>query len=367
MLSSDDAATLRSIGHNFIKLFVTVVFKTYLLAIYSILVVWTGSYLIPKRSRASYCLCAAVFVMFGLALALWMLDIHMVVSEVQMTFLSDSTDPLASLYSTAQSHNIRFAAVEDILYAYMTVIGDGVIIWRVYAFWSYGKERIVVLLPIVMLLGSTATSLMLTYCAVNSGSGIVLGSFQHPPFCRNIQTASYSMTLATTAIATILIAYKTWQHRRMYLDAFGKQSRRTWTQNVMFVLIETGILYMLFFLIQVILSLKSVNASIAKSSVGSFAVTMYQYSTSTIVGSYPTIIIVLVHSKHGVLRAEGESTFMNTSTLLFTRTTRRTEPRSSARPPETTVDLYEMAGAAKRDEPDLKLGPDSSSTVRTLR
>ena len=34
MLSSDDAATLRAIGHNFIRLFVTVVFKTYLLGMF---------------------------------------------------------------------------------------------------------------------------------------------------------------------------------------------------------------------------------------------------------------------------------------------------------------------------------------------
>lgn len=34
MLSSDDAATLRVIGHNFIRLFVTVVFKTYLLGMF---------------------------------------------------------------------------------------------------------------------------------------------------------------------------------------------------------------------------------------------------------------------------------------------------------------------------------------------
>ncbi|KAI0691360.1 hypothetical protein C8T65DRAFT_745483 [Cerioporus squamosus] len=305
--------------------------------------------------------------MFGLALALWMIDIHMVVSEVQMTLLSDSTDSLASLYAAAKSHNLRFAAVENILYAYMTVIGDGVIIWRVYAFWSYGKEKLFVLLPIVSLVGSITTSLMLTYCAVHSGDGIVLGSFQNPPFCRNIQTASYAMSLATTTVATALIAYKTWQHRRMYIDAFGKQSRRTRTQNVMFMLIETGILYMLFFLVQVVLSTKSLNESISKSPVGSFAVTMYQYSTSTIVGSYPTVIVVLVNSKHSVLKPDGETTFMNSSTLLFNHTTRRTDQLASARPPETSIDLYEMAGADKGEEPDLKTGPDSSSTVRTLR
>jgi hypothetical protein len=51
---------------------------------------------------------------------------------------------------------------------------------------------------------------MLTYCAARLGADIVLGEYQHPAFCRNIQTASYSMTLATTAVATVLIAYKAW-------------------------------------------------------------------------------------------------------------------------------------------------------------
>ncbi len=74
------------------------------------------------RTRASRWLCATVFVMFGLALALWMIDIHMVISEVQMTFFSDSSESsLASLYSAARSHNVRLVAVEDVLYAFMVV------------------------------------------------------------------------------------------------------------------------------------------------------------------------------------------------------------------------------------------------------
>ena len=55
-----------------------------------------------------------------------------------------------------------------------------------------------------------ATSMMLTYCATRLGADIELGTYQHPAFCRNIQTASYSMTLTTTAVATALIAYKSW-------------------------------------------------------------------------------------------------------------------------------------------------------------
>lgn len=52
--------------------------------------------------------------------------------------------------------------------------------------------------------------MMLTYCAARLGSDIVLGTYQDPAFCRNIQTASYSTALATTGVATALIGYKTW-------------------------------------------------------------------------------------------------------------------------------------------------------------
>ena len=52
--------------------------------------------------------------------------------------------------------------------------------------------------------------MMLTYCAARLGADIELGAYQHPAFCRNIQTASYSTTLATTVVATVLIAFKAW-------------------------------------------------------------------------------------------------------------------------------------------------------------
>lgn len=51
---------------------------------------------------------------------------------------------------------------------------------------------------------------MLTYCAARLGADITLGTYQHPAFCRNIQTASYSTTLATTTVTTVLLVYKTW-------------------------------------------------------------------------------------------------------------------------------------------------------------
>lgn len=114
--------------------------------------------------------------MFGLALSLWIIDLHMVIVEVQNTLLSASIGPLEDLYPLALSKVQAMAAVEDVLYAYMvsppiymiaesyptnlsilqTIIGDSIIIWRVHAFWSRGslRQRLVILLPIALLLGS---------------------------------------------------------------------------------------------------------------------------------------------------------------------------------------------------------------------
>ena len=47
--------------------------------------------------------------------------------------------------------------------------------------------------------------MMLTYCATRPRADIEIGAYQHPAFYRNIQTASYSMTLATTAVVLLWI------------------------------------------------------------------------------------------------------------------------------------------------------------------
>lgn len=59
--------------------------------------------------------------MFGMALSLWMIDIHDVILEVQLTLLqvSKSMDPLDVIYAAAKAELSRLAYVEDILYAYL--------------------------------------------------------------------------------------------------------------------------------------------------------------------------------------------------------------------------------------------------------
>ncbi|KAI0666687.1 hypothetical protein C8Q78DRAFT_445003 [Trametes maxima] len=346
MSSSNDA--WRSVAHDTIRSFVATTVQTFLLGIYSVFIVKTGRLLLHKHSsKMSYWTALAVFIMFAMVLSLWMIDIHDLILELQLTLLSNSNDTPAAIYSAAKVQLRHMAYAEDIIYAFLTNVGDSIIIWRVWAFWSTSQVKYIMVFPLSCLLGSLTTSILVTYCATRPDTEIELGAFRDPPFCRNVQTASYAMTLVTTAVATGLIGYKTWEYRRLHKEAFGKFSQQTRSQKVMLLLIESGIFYFLFFLLQVILTIKAVHASVVKHPSISFGFTIWDFNTSVIVGLYPTIVVILAHSKHSVLRVEVGGQERQYSGVVF-KTSRRTDIGSgssdAARPPRATaVDLYEMS------------------------
>lgn len=54
-------------------------------------------------------------------------------------------------------------------------------------------------------------SILTAFCAAEYSKAPEAGGFfVNPPFCKNVQLSSYVMTLVTTAVATVLIGYKTW-------------------------------------------------------------------------------------------------------------------------------------------------------------
>lgn len=75
-----------------------------------------------SRTKVSLYTCAAVFVMFILDVALWIIDVRNLITEVRMTLLSTPTNTLSDNYDAALSNMLRLVSVEDIVYAYMVRI-----------------------------------------------------------------------------------------------------------------------------------------------------------------------------------------------------------------------------------------------------
>ncbi|ESK83228.1 hypothetical protein Moror_3266 [Moniliophthora roreri MCA 2997] len=306
----DSTAILRNIGNDLVKSTVAIAVKGVLITVYSVLVLKAGTILLGNRKRQSarkvpIVTMTVVAIMYLLCLTLSIIDLVLLVAETRITLVKDPEDDLNVKYERARGFMAPRVAAEDLIYSYMTVLGDGVIVWRVYAFWALSNWRIAAMIaPIALLLTSFALSIILTHCVVNLNGSIVLGSFNDPPFCRDVQIVSYATPAATTAIATFLIGIKVWNYLRIS-RAHGvddlRLSTRSRAESIIVLLLESGLAYFVFFLAQVILATPAVKDAINLHPGLQFAQTVFSYQSSSIVGMYPTIIICLVHAQRSAI------------------------------------------------------------------
>ncbi|KAJ6588884.1 hypothetical protein B0H19DRAFT_223446 [Mycena capillaripes] len=286
--------------------------------------------------------------MFAICIVLWALDMADFIMEVKLSFIEDPDLPINARLGNARSFIFPNIAAIDALYSYMSLIGDGIIIWRVWNLKSYYSPW-VILFPLALLFGSLVATLMLTCCVAAVGSEIVVGTFQKPAFCRNVQTATYAMALATTTTATILIGFTTWNFRKaikpllsgnVLTEGGTTRRRRSPVENVLLLLVESGFLYFLFFAIQVVGVTPRVHDWVLTQPGVSFAFTMYSYCSSVIVGIYPTAIVVLAHLQTSVLDDAASNA---TSTLRMaqpaTNGSSGTWPTLNTKPTENEIEL----------------------------
>ncbi|KAJ7631890.1 hypothetical protein DFH06DRAFT_1223167 [Mycena polygramma] len=309
-MTPDEVATLRSIGLALVKDFVAILNETILLTVYGVLVLKTTLVLLRKggRKRSTLPTLLAILVMFAISVILWALDMADFIIEVKLSFIDDPDLPIGARLGNALSSIFPKIAAIDALYAYMSLIGDAIIIWRVWNLKSYCRPWVIIV-PVAVLFGSLVATLMLTYCVATVGIDIVTGTFQKPAFCQNVQTVTYVMACATTATATIFIAFTTWNFRKAIKPMLSKTGvtngettcrRRSPVENVLLLLVESGVLYFLFFTIQVVGIVPRVHDWIETQSGVAFAFGMYSYCSS-VIGIYPTAVVVLAHLQTSVL------------------------------------------------------------------
>ncbi|KAI0694063.1 hypothetical protein BC835DRAFT_1306488 [Cytidiella melzeri] len=237
-----DAILLQSLGTDILTSFIPVVVETWLVAVYTILVFKTSQILTSKSSSHRRGILAIVLVMYAMDVVLWIIDVRNVVVKLDLTLIRGGSKSLNDRYTNANSEILRLSIVEDALYSYLVVLGDFIIVSRVFVFWSDGlRERLVLVVP----------------CMVYAGSIV-----------------------------------------RNYL---GTESGQSPVKKIFIILVDTGVIYVLYFVIEVFFGFNSINSAISAHHNLEFALLIYQYTTSSIVGIYPTIVVILVHTHSSLL------------------------------------------------------------------
>ncbi|KAJ7067541.1 hypothetical protein C8F01DRAFT_1365593, partial [Mycena amicta] len=327
-MTPDEVAVLQGVGRDWVHGFIAISHHTFWMTVYAALVI-KASFLLFRKDRhnlRTYIFFSlALFTMFAIAFVLWTLDLTTFILEGKLVLMQlQPGDSISDKLASANKRIFNIISALDALYAYMSLLGDAIIIHRVRVLGRYYNPWIF-LIPCGLLLGSTVATVLLTYCVAVAGSEIVLGSFEKPAFCKNVQEATYIMPMVTTAVTTLMIGHTAWKHRSVVAPLYssGSSSTNSFTkkqpsqvQRILMLLVESGFFYFLFFLIQVIGDIPIVEDTINSNTTLTILMMMFDYSSSTFVGIYPTMIIILAHSKHAVIdRAAGSAGEMSSIQL----------------------------------------------------
>ncbi|KAJ7367568.1 hypothetical protein DFH08DRAFT_725571, partial [Mycena albidolilacea] len=165
------------------------------------------------------------------------------------------------------------------------IIGDGVVIWRTWA--VYQGRILAISMPCILLLVSFVFTLIDVTCG--SYDGPLPGGEQ---ICPQAAKTSWAFSVGTNVTCTILVGFKAWQHRKMMreLNLPGK-SRRMSAEKIISLLVESGFIYSLLWLSQVIAYIDE----IPRSSPWYFVYQAFVAMGDQIAGMYPTLIIVIVN------------------------------------------------------------------------
>ncbi|EJC99776.1 uncharacterized protein FOMMEDRAFT_148612 [Fomitiporia mediterranea MF3/22] len=160
------------------------------------------------------------------------------------------------------------------------LIGDCIVAWRAWILAGRGCK--VLIIPVLFILGGTASSIGLTIAFSNEPSG-------HEIFSQNIfdwLVPFFAFTIATNLYAVAVISYKTWRHRQS-MKALEKNGSRIFESGrfriAMLLLIESGFLYILVLAVILVLFLLDSNGVYVVADM-----------LAHLTGIYPVVIIVLV-------------------------------------------------------------------------
>ncbi|KAJ7767667.1 hypothetical protein B0H16DRAFT_1520340, partial [Mycena metata] len=312
-MTPNEVSVLQGVGRDWVHGFIAISHHTFWITVYAALVISASFILFRKdrRNLRTYIFFSlAIYTMFAIAFILWTLDLTTFILEGKLVLMQlQPGDSISDKLASANKRIFSVISAQDALYAYMSLLGDAIIIHRVRILGRYYNPWIF-LIPCGLLLGSTIATVLLTYCVAVAGSEIVLGSFEKPAFCKNVQEVTYIMPMVTTAVTTLMIGHTAWKHRSIVAPhhstgsssaSISTKKQRSQVERILIVLVESGFFYFLFFLIQVIGDIPIVEDTINSSTTLTILMMMFDYSSSTFVGVYPTMIVILAHSKHAVM------------------------------------------------------------------
>jgi len=262
------------------------------------------------KSRSSVIMLFVVVYLYASSLTLWGLNVTQLFKSTHSLLMDYPNMPIQDRPDQANINIASLGTPMEALFMFNMVIGDSVVIWRAWVL--YQRTLWVVSIPCILVLMSFIFSVIDLTCLTGAGwgqsgeSAIAGGG----GICDHAELMSWAFSLVTNAACTTLIGFKAWQHRRATrsLNIVGNP-RRMSSDRILSILVESGFIYCLFLLTQLILFF-----DISRDSPLIYVYFLFGAMGDQISGLYPTLIIVIVNLHQTIWEEPSSTLNLNTGT-----------------------------------------------------
>ncbi|KAF7377316.1 hypothetical protein MSAN_00152200 [Mycena sanguinolenta] len=195
----------------------------------------------------------------------------------------------------------KFAAAQETLFDLNMIVADAVVLWRTWVIYQ-GRIRVIAM-PCILLLVAFIFALVDITCYVAEGQ-LVDATCRLPS-----GILVWTFSVGTNIMCTSLIGWKAWHHRKVMkeLNVYGKYHGMS-TENILSLLVESGFIYSVLWLIQITGYLR-----FERFSPSYYFVQVLKGLGPQMTGLYPTLIIVIVNFKRTIWEEQpltvGDRTF----------------------------------------------------------
>ncbi|KAL0569477.1 hypothetical protein V5O48_012490 [Marasmius crinis-equi] len=300
-VSLDDLAeVLAPVGSEMIGNAIYVISETGLWAIYLVLFCWAMRLQIARqklRNPVNAVILLVTIVLFLISTVLWATEVSHLITMLKTFFLDYPQLPLEDRYPEyKQRYKLDILGnAEEAMFLTNMIIADAVVIWRAWVLTKNTRLHEMVYIPIVILLTSLAFGILAIDCLVQSPGTVTSSIGGDSRTCRWAEPIAWGLSLLTNVGSTTLIGIRAWQYSK-FLKRADLSARKSRSLRIITILVESGLVYCLFWLSQVELFFE--NPVRYKAS--TFIQMFLNAVGDQVSGLYPTIIIILVNMERSI-------------------------------------------------------------------
>ncbi|KAJ6575956.1 hypothetical protein DFH09DRAFT_1361610 [Mycena vulgaris] len=295
-MTPEEQTALEKIGLTIHENLLVAIFMSFFYGMYILIFPIAVSTLLRKgilkgtNSRANLAMFSVTLLTFVSTTLFWTMYIAQYTTTIQLNLYSNFDVSIVDRAAVASRQAIRFSMV--ILWPQLInfMVGDAIVVWRVWVLYSRRKyiRTSLVVLWVITALSYTAYTGWRQHLMIKNGTGAF------DTTAEKLQVICFSLSCATNIIGTSLVGLKAWEFRRLIRMNTGGTGKPTVVQRCLDLMTETGILYCL--LQFTFLMLNSIQSSNNKPSGGSFDIaTHLMIEAAIVVGAiYPLLTITMV-------------------------------------------------------------------------